>query len=312
MHCGTENLMRLHHCALTRFWLSLFFFFLMIRRPPRSTPYPTLFPYTTLFRSPHYAEADRFRPDIDEPAGERRSEEHTSELQSHSEISYAVFCLKKKKDRKRTRLNSSHIQKTRMPTSAGKKITQSPNNRSRTRRRRNFVQASTKVSKNAFPVRGHFFRWALLAFFFNRTATPEIYTLSYTLSLPDALPISSRRRHTRFLNVTGVLVCRLLLVTGSEEHTSELQSHSEISYAVFCLKKKKRRGSEEHTSELQSHSEISYAFFCLKKKKLYHQKTFANVLDPFRAHYGGVSDIAGCARRPGPSGGRSGCYFFFE
>src|SRR5210317_2217115 len=42
-----------------------FFFFLMIRRPPRSTPYPTLFPYTTLFRS----------------------------LQSHSEISYAVFCL---------------------------------------------------------------------------------------------------------------------------------------------------------------------------------------------------------------------------
>src|SRR6056300_1452632 len=46
---------------------------------------------------------------------------------------------------------------------------------------------------------------------------------------------------------------------------SELQSHSEISYAVFCLKQKIR--SEEHTSELQSHSEISYAVFCLKKKK---------------------------------------------
>src|SRR6056300_1313831 len=45
---------------------------------------------------------------------------------------------------------------------------------------------------------------------------------------------------------------------------SELQSHSEISYAVFCLKQEIR--SEEHTSELQSHSEISYAVFCLKKK----------------------------------------------
>src|SRR6056300_1278474 len=47
----------------------------------------------------------------------------SSELQSHSEISYAVFCLKKKnrRDRKSTRLNSSHIQKSRMPSSARKK-----------------------------------------------------------------------------------------------------------------------------------------------------------------------------------------------
>src|SRR5210317_2282131 len=69
----------------------------MIRRPPRSTPYPTLFPYTTLFRSvgvdahpPHADECDQYTD---------RSEEHTSELQSHSEISYAVFCLKKKKSK---------------------------------------------------------------------------------------------------------------------------------------------------------------------------------------------------------------------
>src|SRR5210317_866860 len=55
-------------------------------------------------------------------ASQIRSEEHTSELQSHSEISYAVFCLKKKKqDRKSTRLNSSHIQKSRMPSYACKK-----------------------------------------------------------------------------------------------------------------------------------------------------------------------------------------------
>src|ERR1051326_9342101 len=70
-----------------------FFFFLMIRRPPRST----LFPYTTLFRSVRsgieFAPARRERST---GPGRHRSEEHTSELQSHSFISYAVFCLKKK------------------------------------------------------------------------------------------------------------------------------------------------------------------------------------------------------------------------
>src|SRR3546814_2052557 len=76
----------------------------MIRRPPRSTRTDTLFPYTTLFRSggnfarrvqqsiksglapPSYGRMDKHR----------RSEEHTSELQSLMRISYAVFCLKKK------------------------------------------------------------------------------------------------------------------------------------------------------------------------------------------------------------------------
>src|SRR5881409_2025344 len=73
-----------------------FFFFLMIRRPPRSTRETTLFPYTTLFRSAH-RHRRRARPRG--PAGHQcraRSEEHTSELQSQSHISYAVFCLKKK------------------------------------------------------------------------------------------------------------------------------------------------------------------------------------------------------------------------
>src|SRR3546814_3866144 len=129
------------------------FFFLMIRRPPRSTRTDTLFPYTTLFRSEHAADraievhVDRFeqvvrvRGNLRRPAtggiqrrrwiaqelgfvlvderfdilvnGERkmerfrdsrdialiRSEEHTSELQSLMRISYAVFCLKKKKNK---------------------------------------------------------------------------------------------------------------------------------------------------------------------------------------------------------------------
>src|SRR3546814_1069358 len=89
------------------------FFFLMIRRPPRSTRTDTLFPYTTLFRSadrPHsswdrpYAvrRGERWRGAVRryrhaQPRGGRRSEEHTSELQSLMRISYAVFCLKKKK-----------------------------------------------------------------------------------------------------------------------------------------------------------------------------------------------------------------------
>src|SRR3546814_5423597 len=93
----------------------------MLRRPPRSTRTDTLFPYTTLFRSvaasvarPEPARVSarllrgRARRDYQgrgfsaaaaDPAIHRaaRSEEHTSELQSLMRISYAVFCLKKKK-----------------------------------------------------------------------------------------------------------------------------------------------------------------------------------------------------------------------
>src|SRR3546814_8567004 len=91
------------------------FFFLMRRRPPRSTRTDTLFPYTTLFRSecwclpamrrasPRCAPKHRRRRDatpcaspVMAPSTRHRSEEHTSELQSLMRISYAVFCLKKK------------------------------------------------------------------------------------------------------------------------------------------------------------------------------------------------------------------------
>src|SRR3546814_14754854 len=110
----------------------LFFFFLMIRRPPRSTRTDTLFPYTTLFRSVAVATLilvtlltiglftiRRSRNQVraanvglgesntalakalaakTEFLATTRSEEHTSELQSLMRISYAVFCLKKKKN----------------------------------------------------------------------------------------------------------------------------------------------------------------------------------------------------------------------
>src|SRR3546814_3298910 len=81
-------------------------FFLMMRRPPRSTRTDTLFPYTTLYRSQAlHAGADGHLAPAAEltvvAAGQDdvtvgRSEEHTSELQSLMRISYAVFCLKKK------------------------------------------------------------------------------------------------------------------------------------------------------------------------------------------------------------------------
>src|SRR5437773_8961421 len=107
--------------------LLFIFFFLMIRRPPRST----LFPYTTLFRSLKNRNAPQLRllKNVIEglPSsisfrlqGAKRSEEHTSELQSHHDlvcawstrlnsshitISYAVFCLKKKKNKKKTKIS---------------------------------------------------------------------------------------------------------------------------------------------------------------------------------------------------------------
>src|SRR3546814_18401632 len=120
--------------------LVLFLFFLMIRRPPRSTRTDTLFPYTTLFRSdggvgaadlvvkvrrPTDAEIGAMKAGsgfaaLLEPYGDKsvidalakakvealameRSEEHTSELQSLMRISYAVFCLKKTKIKRITK-----------------------------------------------------------------------------------------------------------------------------------------------------------------------------------------------------------------
>src|SRR3546814_1879111 len=125
----------------------LFIFFLMIRRPPRSTRTDTLFPYTTLFRSTdggrardagegaggestcrghrHCGHGRRRAADLqyldgdDAGGGElrradcqtwQRSEEHTSELQSLMRISYAVFCLKKKNKTTLTKITELKIQ----------------------------------------------------------------------------------------------------------------------------------------------------------------------------------------------------------
>src|SRR6266496_5297861 len=79
------------------FFFFFFFFFLMIRRPPRST----LFPYTTLFRSHlHQLPHVLAQPDQQRGAGEDRKSTRLNS--SHVEISYAVFCLKKKKKTKKS------------------------------------------------------------------------------------------------------------------------------------------------------------------------------------------------------------------
>src|SRR3546814_4423337 len=82
----------------------------MIRRPPRSTRTDTLFPYTTLFRSIDMLRVNEILSQtikaknspsfVSSTAPNNRSEEHTSELQSLMRISYAVFCLKKKNQKK--------------------------------------------------------------------------------------------------------------------------------------------------------------------------------------------------------------------
>src|SRR3546814_7166755 len=101
------------------------FFFLMIRRPPRSTRTDTLFPYTTLFRSCSTAPRGPAISMVSRPSSPncstrcartsrcsaKRSEEHTSELQSLMRISYAVFCLKKKTKKTTKKKKNKSIEK---------------------------------------------------------------------------------------------------------------------------------------------------------------------------------------------------------
>src|SRR3546814_8584564 len=104
----------------------------MIRRPPRSTRTDTLFPYTTPFRSStglgisqahrEFSSYDLLRAEatltdcaVHTAVPRLRSEEHTSELQSLMRISYAVFCLKKKKKKTRHKVQKKYyIKKDKM------------------------------------------------------------------------------------------------------------------------------------------------------------------------------------------------------
>src|SRR5215208_5356242 len=128
-------------------WLFSSFFFLMIRRPPRST----LFPYTTLFRSrPSSPRSDAPSP-RSAPRVRDRDRKSTRLNSSHVAISYAVFCLKKKRPNLRERRAKAEYKNTHVHFRP---------------------VCPTRQTRERF-------------FFFNDTATTEIYTLS----LHDALPI---------------------------------------------------------------------------------------------------------------------------
>src|SRR2546426_5756423 len=105
---------RVLSCGLSSVHCFLFFFFLMIRRPPRST----LFPYTTLFRSiprrppfrPAASRATMRSTSTASPTPDRKSTRLNS---SHLVISYAVFCLKKKNKKNKSLYSiSRHIHRT--------------------------------------------------------------------------------------------------------------------------------------------------------------------------------------------------------
>src|SRR3954449_4837837 len=138
-------------------------FFLMIRRPPRST----LFPYTTLFRSA------------------RRDPGSARSRAAAIAVRLLIVPPLVKADRKSTRLNSSH----------------------------------TLIS--------------YAAFFFNDTATTEIYTLSLHDALPICTPRPGQRSLARGCDRRQVADRSSAREGGSEEHTSELQSHSHIVCRLF-------------------------------------------------------------------------------
>src|SRR3546814_4440530 len=115
----------------------------------------------------------------------------------------------------------------------------------------------------------HSLRYVVCSFFFNDTATTEIYTYRHTLSLHDALPISGMldRAEQAFESIQdtqfAVPAMRALIRIYESEH--DWPRAIEAVKRLRALVDEPVR-SEEHTSELQSLMRISYAVFCLKKK----------------------------------------------
>src|SRR5215216_765115 len=196
------------------FSVCCFFFFLMIRRPPRST----LFPYTTLFRSSRGRRPGRPSPPTRSASRSRRSEEHTSELQSPDHLVCRLLLEKKKTQA--TSKATKNTKKTK-PKRASTNVSSS--------------RARAGLSASAIPPCN---RCEVILFFFNDTATTEIYTLS----LHDALPISPRARSSA--STTNPARRRGSWRPRRDRKSTRLNSsHQIISYAVFCLKKKKTNRS---------------------------------------------------------------------
>src|SRR6266576_462172 len=221
----------MYHCAKIKIanyhaFLCVFFF-LMIRRPPRST----LFPYTTLFRSacsasPYQCVRSSWSPrrysSIAAALADRKSTRLNS---SHVETSYAVSCLKKKNSFFRGEEIATPIAVSREGTYRGGIFPSF------------FYHTSDAACQPvpSLPMIPNFF-------FFNDTATDEIYTLS----LHDALPILTRLFHCtadRRSNDMFCFVPRIAAMLRSEEHTSELQSRRDLVCRLLLEKKKKKKRS---------------------------------------------------------------------
>src|SRR4051812_6605102 len=208
----------------------------MIRRPPRST----LFPYTTLFRSSvtsgaRCSSCASCSTPPNGPAATRSPTDRKSTRlnSSHMSISYAVFCLKKKKtvdeDDQLVRPPSGRLDRHLCPPEP------------RTARPGGRPQSGGLCACGLLM---SFVTAALLAalfsvfFFFNDPATTEIYTLS----LHDALPIFGDVRRALFelrqLLDAAERAGGDALADRSEEHTSELQSHVNLVCRLLLEKKK--------------------------------------------------------------------------
>src|SRR5579883_2719380 len=145
--------------------------------------------------------------------GDRKSTRLNS---SHVKISYAVFCLKKKK---KIDVLARHNKQQQQPRAVTKSLSKS--------------LSSSRLSQNIGYCIAQMSSIVTLFFFFNDTATTEIYTLS----LHDALPISWPVR-ARTASLPWRITHLILAILRSEEHTSELQSRENLVCRLLLEKKK--------------------------------------------------------------------------
>src|SRR5271169_6305283 len=177
----------------------IFFFFLMIRRPPRST----LFPYTTLFRSRRSSSArSRHRSDagLSRVGVCRRDRKSTRLNSSHGSTSYAVFCLKKKNRKQANRYNVPRVA---------------------------FINKMDRV--------GARFDEVVHVFFLMIRRPPRSTLFPYTTLFRSY----GRSRLVRRCQRTDRAANRSVVRTRDRKSTRLNSSHGSSSYAVFCLKKKK-------------------------------------------------------------------------
>src|SRR5574343_251877 len=196
--------------------LVFLFFFLMIRRPPRST----LFPYTTLFRSD--AATALAQDDLREAESNLREaatidRKSTRLNSSHITISYAVFCLKKKnQDQHKLNGITNTLKKKNM-----KNYTHS-------------YRSHTRYPPPSLPlISTHF---SLFFFFFLMIRRPPRSTLfPYTTLFRSRV---AKRLYSKRITLTEPA---FQATTRSEEHTSELQSHHDLVCRLLLEKKKKKK-----------------------------------------------------------------------